>query len=216
VVNRIVFIRSAETTWNRDRRWQGWVDSPLNDHGRQQAYKLANYVRHLGLGEIYTSDLRRATETAQAIAIALGLTPIQDVRLRERSVGIWQGLTQEEMADWYPAEYAQYQADRENAKVSGAESRAELRARATDAIHDIIAKANSDTIAIISHTTAIRVILDDLIPDRDVFLLDFANTSVTTIRRKSSGEGWELVAVDDLSHLEGLESRFARGLEDKR
>src|SRR5579871_2666095 len=101
-VKRIVFIRPGETDWNRLGRWQGWVSIPLNDLGVRQARALATFIRHIGMGALYTSDLKRAAQTADLLAEQLSFQPIPDARLRERSIGFWQGLTQAELQAWYP------------------------------------------------------------------------------------------------------------------
>jgi broad specificity phosphatase PhoE len=210
-VKRIVFIRPGETDWNRQGRWQGWVSIPLNELGRRQAFALANYIRHIGMGALYTSDLKRALETAEGLARPLGFTPIPDPRLRERNIGLWQGLTLNEMRDWYPAEYAGMLKDIDGYRIPGGESRDDVRIRVTAALTDILKADSSETVGILSHTTAIKVLLSDLIPGYDPLGVDLDNTSVTTIHRRD--EGWDLVAVDDVSHLEDLESRATQELE---
>src|SRR5215207_3081510 len=106
-VNRIVLIRPGETDWNRIGRWQGWVATPLNPLGRRQVEKLANFIRHIGMTALYSSDLQRAVETADILAARLGFAPIYDARLRERNIGEWQGMTLDEMEAWYPEAYQQ-------------------------------------------------------------------------------------------------------------
>jgi broad specificity phosphatase PhoE len=212
-VKRIVLIRPGETDWNRLGRWQGWVSIPLNELGRRQAYALANFIRHIGMGALYTSDLQRALETAECLAEPLGFTPIPDVRLRERNIGLWQGLTLDEMRAWYPEEYAAMLNDVNGYRVPGGESRTDVRQRVIAAFNDILKRDQNETVGILSHTTAIKVLLGDLIPGYNPIDVDLDNTSVTTIRRKD-GE-WELVAVDDVMHLENLERRAARELETR-
>ena len=95
-VRRVILIRPGETDWNRDGRWQGWVAAPLNEHGRRQAEALAKFVRNIGMRALYSSDLRRAVETAELLAERLVFEPIYDARLRERNIGAWQGLTLDE------------------------------------------------------------------------------------------------------------------------
>jgi alpha-ribazole phosphatase/probable phosphoglycerate mutase len=211
-VKRIVFIRPGETDWNRDGRWQGWVAVPLNELGRQQAMRLANYIRHLNVGALYTSDLRRAAETAGVLSERLGYAPIPDRRLRERNIGSWQGLTPDEMQAWYPDEYAKLLADPLGFCVPGGESLAEVRARMHEAFQEIVAQDKGETIGVISHTTAIHQLLSLLIPDTKAGRVTVSNTSVTTIVR--DGGNWRLVAADDVSHLEGLESKAVPELED--
>ena len=65
-VKRVVFIRPGETEWNKIGRWQGIVGVPLNGHGRAQAERLAKFVRNINLDALYSSDLRRAKDTAAA------------------------------------------------------------------------------------------------------------------------------------------------------
>jgi broad specificity phosphatase PhoE len=210
-VKRIVLIRPGETDWNRSGRFQGWVNTPLNEHGKQQARALAHFVRHIGMGALYTSDLKRALETAENLARHLPFEPIRDERLRERGIGIWQGLTLEEMEAWYPEDYAQMRADPDGFRIPGGESRSDVRARVMAAVSDILKSDPNETVGILSHTTAIKILLGGVIPGYNPLDVDIDNTSVTTIRR--NGDVWELVAIDDVMHLEGLEARSTRELE---
>jgi broad specificity phosphatase PhoE len=211
-VTRVVFIRPGETDWNRDGRWQGWVAAPLNDHGRRQVSQLAKFVRHIGMSALYSSDLKRAMQTADILGQQLGFAPIPDPRLRERDIGDWQGMTPAEMEAWYPEQYQQLLADRENYQVPGGESRAEVRKRALAAIEDIMQQDKGETVGILSHSTAIRVMLKHLIADCDERNVALVNTSVTTIMCDDSGQ-WRLVAADDVMHLEGLETKQVGELE---
>lgn len=210
-VKRIVLIRPGETDWNRLGRWQGWVNTPLNEHGKQQARALARFVRHIGMGALYTSDLKRALETAETLARQLPFEPIPDQRLRERGIGLWQGLTLDEMQEWYPEDYASMLADPDGYRVPGGESRSDVRARVMSAVTDILRSDASETVGVLSHTTAIKILLGDLIAGYNPLDIGIDNTSVTTIRRTDNK--WELVAIDDVMHLEGLEARSTRELE---
>ncbi len=203
MIKRVIFIRTGETDWNKHGRWQGWVAVPLNLAGKMQAAALAKFIRHMGVSAIYASDLQRSLDTAKPIADMLNLNVITDKRLRERSVGLWQGLTIDEIRTWYAEEYRALLADREGYVIPGGESRAEVRERVVEAFQDIVSKAAGETVAVVSHTTAILTLLKELIPSYDPTGVDLDNTSVTTIRRRDDGE-WELVAVDDTIHLEGV------------
>jgi probable phosphoglycerate mutase len=213
-VKRVIFIRPGETDWNRQVRWQGWVAVPLNQHGQRQAARLANYVRHIGMTALYTSDLMRALQTAQILSDRLGFPAVPDSRLRERNIGAWQGLTIDEMKSWYPEEYDRLLADPENYRVPGGESRADVRQRTMAAFDDILKQATGGTVGIISHTTAIHALLGSLIPGGTGTEVAVSNTSVTTIALDDDGK-WHLVAADDVMHLEGLETQKSPELEDK-
>jgi broad specificity phosphatase PhoE len=209
MLKRIVFIRSGETDWNFEGRFQGWVAAPLNEHGRLQVSRLANFVRHIGLKRLYTSDSRRARQTAEILSERLEFEPTFDERLREQNVGIWQGLTVPEMHGWYPEEYEKLQADPIGFQIPGGESRQQVEERVVDALREYIENANDesiDTVGIISHTTSIEAMLIDLVPDIDMTEGKFGNSSVSTLARQDGV--WRVVAVNDVMHLEGLESRY--------
>lgn len=213
-VKRVIFIRPGETDWNRELRWQGVVAIPLNEHGRQQAGRLANYVRNIGMSALYTSDLRRATETAAILVAKLGFAPVLDGRLRERDIGDWQGLTPDEMSTWYPTEYDLLRSDPENYRVPGGESRNDVRKRMLAAFKDIAAGDRGETVGILSHTTAIHSLLSEIIPGGFSRPVAVSNTSVTTISLSDDGS-WQLVTADDVLHLEGLEAKISPELGEK-
>lgn len=211
MVKRVVFIRAAETDWNRLGRWQGWVASPINAHGRRQAEKLAQFVRNLGLAALYCSDLVRARQTAEILTGALGFAPVFDARLRERGVGHWQGLTVEEMRAWYPAGFQQMLDDPEYSRAEGIESRADVRARMQSALADFLQTDAGETIGILSHTTSIKLLIDLLLPGAGILAQDFGNTSVTTLVQ--TDDSWKIIVAQDLSHLEGMESQAVPEVE---
>ena len=119
-VTELLLVRHGETSWNVDGRLQGQLmpGPALTARGRQQAMELAERLRGEPLDAIYTSDLQRALETAQAVAAARcqaasrsgGAVPPPpvciDVRLRERCLGVLQGLTHGEAAARHPEAYA--------------------------------------------------------------------------------------------------------------
>jgi len=211
-VNRVILIRPGETDWNRQGRWQGWVASPLNDYGRAQAKALARYIRNIGISALYSSDSRRAVETAQILAAALNFEPVLDKRWRERNIGAWQGMTLDEIRSWNVDEYQQLLADIEDFRVPGGESRADVRQRVNEAFADVLQADAGNTVGILTHTTSTHMLLQSLIPNYDIYGTVLGNTAVTTIRRADAGN-WEQVALNDLSHLEGLRSRSVQELE---
>ncbi|MBC7954415.1 MAG: histidine phosphatase family protein [Cytophagales bacterium] len=99
---RILAVRHGETAWNVDTRIQGQLDIPLNDTGRWQAERLAASVADEGVHAIYSSDLLRAYQTAQAIAQATGLPVNTDTALRERGFGEFEGHTYKEIEARWP------------------------------------------------------------------------------------------------------------------
>jgi broad specificity phosphatase PhoE len=214
-IKRVVFIRPGETDWNRLGRWQGHVQVPLNGYGKLQAQRLAMFIRPIGISVLYTSDLRRATDTANILASEMNLTPITDIRLRERSVGDWQGLTQTEVLEWYPEEYTRLQADPENYQVHGGESRRQVAERVKECFQSILERGGGETIGVLSHTTAIRALLGDLVPTYNPSSHSYSNMSVTTLELLANNT-WKIGLLDDVTHLQGMESRSFQELEDAK
>src|SRR5438876_6792690 len=101
-VTTLILARHGETDWNRDGRCQGHADPPLNERGREQALELAELLADEPIEAVYSSDLRRAHETARIVADRKGLDVIVDPQLRERDVGHWSGLTAAEIEERFP------------------------------------------------------------------------------------------------------------------
>ena len=101
---RVLAVRHGETAWNVDTRIQGQLDIPLNETGRWQAERLGAAIADEGVSAIYSSDLLRAHQTAQAIGRACSLPVVTDVGLRERHFGEFQGHTYKEIQARWPEE----------------------------------------------------------------------------------------------------------------
>ncbi len=101
-MTELLLVRHGETDWNRDGRFQGHADPPLNEAGREQAHELARRLEDVHFDVVYTSDLRRAVETAEIIAAGRDMPLTADPGLREIDVGSWSGLTREEIEERFP------------------------------------------------------------------------------------------------------------------
>jgi probable phosphoglycerate mutase len=108
-VVRLVLWRHGQTAFNAERRFQGQTDIPLNAVGRQQAERAARYLAALAPDALYSSDLVRATATAETLARLTGLTVQLDKDLRERNGGLWEGKTNAEMRAEYPDAFARWE-----------------------------------------------------------------------------------------------------------
>lgn len=104
----IVLVRHGETDWNSERRFQGHADTPLNAVGRAQAGTLACGLATEQFTALYTSPLRRASETARIIGGALGLDPVESDALKEVDVGSWSGLTVAEVQERFPDGFSRW------------------------------------------------------------------------------------------------------------
>ncbi|HEY7106361.1 MAG TPA: histidine phosphatase family protein [Acidimicrobiia bacterium] len=103
MTTRVLVVRHGQSTWNSDGRWQGQADPPLSALGEQQALDAARTIeRTAKVDAIWSSDLLRASRTADIIGAHLGHLAHLDARLRERDAGEWQGLTRHEIDVHWP------------------------------------------------------------------------------------------------------------------
>jgi probable phosphoglycerate mutase len=133
---RVLLLRHGRTAWNAERRYQGQADPPLDEIGRAQAFEVAALIAALRPDLLISSDSLRAMQTAEPLAQVTGLTVVPEVRLRERSLGHWEGLTRDEVAQRYPDEFADWRAGRD-VERRGGESRAEVACRALAAFQEL-------------------------------------------------------------------------------
>jgi broad specificity phosphatase PhoE len=154
-VTTLLLVRHGETDWNRDLRWQGHSDTPLNERGRRQALELAEQLEPPD--RIYASDLARARQTAEILAERLGVPVQLDWRLRERSFGAWEGLTSAEIEERYAADHSRWRAG-EGPGASDAEGFDAFAARVGSFLRDVLERHDGDELLIVAHGGTIRVI----------------------------------------------------------
>jgi broad specificity phosphatase PhoE len=153
-VTTILLARHGETDWNREGRFQGHADPPLNETGRAQAAELAAELEAVGLAAVYSSPLRRALETAQAVAAEHGLDPVAVDALREVDVGSWQGLTRVEIETQFPEQFARW-LDYDQGWEDG-ESYEGMGRRAVAALLELAVAHEDERILAVTHGGPIR------------------------------------------------------------
>lgn len=154
----LLLIRHGETDWNVEGRYQGQADPPLNETGLHQARQTALELQNLGPHALYSSDLRRARQTAQAIAEITGLTIQLEPRLREVNLGEWEGILYTEIKARYPELLRRWEEEPLKTIPPGGESIWALRHRVLDAIAEILARHTGQQVCIVSHKTPIAII----------------------------------------------------------
>jgi probable phosphoglycerate mutase len=155
-VTELLLARHGETDWNRDRRFQGHADPPLNDSGREQARALAEEVAGERIDFVYASDLVRARETAEIVAARLGADVVARRELREIDVGDWEGLTWQEIEELHP-EGARAWHERGHGWNSG-ETYDELGERIIAALRQIAADHPAQRVLVVGHGGTVRAL----------------------------------------------------------
>jgi 2,3-bisphosphoglycerate-dependent phosphoglycerate mutase len=156
-VTELILARHGETDWNRENRFQGHADPPLNAVGRRQSAELADALAGEPIARVYTSPLRRAAETAEIVArrLALAVEPLEP--LREIDVGSWSGLTRDEVAARFPEAYARW-LERAPHGFEQGETYDQLARRVLPAIHSLAERHPSETLLVVTHGGPSRVV----------------------------------------------------------
>ena len=156
----LLLIRHGQTDWNREGRYQGQSDIPLNETGRAEAQQLAARLVHEGMTPeaIYTSDLARARETARILATACNAPVYADARLREINQGVWEGMTVDDIQARFPSDFQKYMEDPLRAGPPQGETVGRVQARVLEAVDEILARHPRGRVALVSHGLALALI----------------------------------------------------------
>ena len=202
---RVLAIRHGETAWNVDTRIQGHLDIPLNDTGRWQARQVALALADERIDAIYSSDLLRAHETAQTVAASRGGVVTADIGLRERSFGVFEGLTYQEIQQRWPEQGERWRCRDPDFGAEGGETLRDFYARCIDTMTRLAAAHPGQNIALVAHGG----VMDCLYRAALGLALDaprswqLGNASINRVLY--SPQGFTLIGWSDTQHLEGGE-----------
>jgi broad specificity phosphatase PhoE len=155
-VTTVYLARHGQSDWNAAGRWQGHADRPLTALGLRQAAELAEELADVPLDAVYSSDLRRARETAEAVAAPRGQTVVVLPELREVDVGSWSGLTRAEAKGRFPQAFRRW-ADGGQGWDDG-ETYEHMAERVVEAVRDLAAGHAGGTLLVVSHGGPIRAL----------------------------------------------------------
>lgn len=155
---RICLVRHGETEWNAERRIQGQIDIELNEIGHRQAEAAGRWLQGAGIVALYSSDLRRAWATAEAIGRVLGLAPRPVPEMRERRYGIFEGLTYAEAQQRHPDGYAAFEGRNAEYAFENGESLAAMHARVTGKLVEIAAAHPGEAVVVVLHGGVLDIV----------------------------------------------------------
>jgi probable phosphoglycerate mutase len=201
---RLILVRHGETVWNLERRMQGHLDSELTASGRAQAAALAMRLKRYAPRAVYSSDLGRALETAQVIAAACCLSVDTDVRLRERALGVLEGLTQPEAEALVPQAWRGFTRGGPDFVIPNGESARQRFDRNLAALGEIAARHPGACVVVVAHggtlNTAFRACTGMPLDTPRTFALPNAGINVADYVAGL----WRLITWGEVSHLESL------------
>jgi len=202
---RLYLVRHGEAQWNAERRFMGQEDSPLTARGKAQAVAVAERFRDEAVDLLVSSDLGRARSTASRIGDSCGRDVHLDPRLRERHVGVLQGLRVEEAKERFPDAFAELRQLGASFRIPGGESAEQIEARLQSFLDEMCTYSPETTVVAVTHgailMTFLRMVLS--IPRGAETRVAFSNTCICELQ---SGLGvWELHRWNDTCHLGALD-----------
>ena len=192
-------MRHGETNWNRERRIQGQQQNPLSDLGIKQARRLGLRLEAETFDKVYSSDLKRALQTAQLAVPGTGID--RDERLREISRGVLEGHTKDEMTGEEVQLYKTMRQDPFNNRPPDGENFQDMNARVEDWLRSL---PEEGKVAAFTHGGVIHTSLHLLLGSSDAWSFAVNNTSITKLL---VGEGHTTISfVNDHAHLTGRDN----------
>jgi 2,3-bisphosphoglycerate-dependent phosphoglycerate mutase len=204
----VVIIRHGQSQGNAEGRFGGHTDTPLSPRGRRQAQATARALASEKFNAIYSSDLPRAIETASPLTKLTGARLETTEALRERSVGVMEGLTFEEAAEQHPEQYqALLRRDFEHVLLGG-ESYRQTLDRASRKLDEAIEQHKGGRIALFAHTGTICILILHLMgaldaPELKPVWIATANCGIARFDLRDDGFVRVLV-INDTRHLVGI------------
>lgn len=196
-MKRVILWRHGRTAWNAESRFQGQTDIELDELGLRQAKAAADELALLEPVAVVSSDLQRASRTAQFLADRMGLTVTLDPDLRETFAGEWEGLTRQQLDERFGDEWPRWTAD-SYMRPGGGETRIEVADRVAACVERSMSQVPKDaTVVFATHGGAARAGIGRLLglpPEHWAVLGVLTNCSWSVLTQNPSGHGpaWRL------------------------
>ena len=198
---KLILARHGQTEDNRLGNIQGVGSAPLNEMGRRQAAMLARALRADAPFALYSSPLRRAMETAQAVAELAGVEIVTDDGLTEMDVGEFDGLSGSQLRERFPEVMRMWDQDAAHAIMPGGESLSDVRDRAWQTVERLAERHPSDNVVAVTHNFTIQTIICAALgmPLNNFRRLRVDLASIT--RLDVSGDRVTQVSINETQHL---------------
>jgi probable phosphoglycerate mutase len=214
--SRLLLVRHGETDWNRQGRFQGQIDIPLNANGRAQAEAAGSFLASVSIHRAYTSPMARPRQTAERILASHPGVPLTASRgLVEIGHGLWEGRLEQEIAEGWPQLLADWKRAPHTVQMPEGETIHQVWRRSLDSWGTIAASLDAvETALVVAHDAVNKTILCGLLglTPADIWMIKQGNGGVTVIDYPQGAGGTPVVAALNLtSHLGGVLDRTAAG-----
>ena len=205
-MTRIVLVRHGQTAWNREVRFRGQADVPLDELGLKQAQATGRYLAtRWSVAAVYASRMGRAMQTAEAIARAQGLSAQPLEGLLDINFGEWQGLSPDEVAQRYPELYRAWWEAPHTVHFPGGEGLDIVQSRVVAALDEVVARHPDQTVALVSHTVVNRVLLCAVLGlGNDHFWRLRQDTCAVNVFDVEEDSTCTIILLNDTCHLQNL------------
>jgi probable phosphoglycerate mutase len=198
---QLIIVRHGQTEWNIKGIRQGHLDSPLTGRGLAQAKALGQRLAREKFSVLYSSDLGRAVETAKEIVSVTGHQIVTDARLRERHLGIFQGLNADEINERYPEERRLMRTSGPGYVIPGGESMIQQVERNVAFLDSLAVRHAGETIVVVTHGGVVSGFFRHTlaIPLDAPRRFEFVNAGLNVFAHEDGN--WLLLTWGDVSHL---------------
>jgi probable phosphoglycerate mutase len=203
-MTELLFIRHGQTDWNRQQRFQGQIDVPLNGHGELQAARLAQRLAAESHDALYSSDLLRARQTAAPLAEAWQMTPGLVPGLREQSFGILEGLDAPTIQTRHPDLWRLWLQQDADFAPPGGESQRQFHTRVVTAVRELAASTTAQRLVVVTHGGVLDMLWRTVhgLPLTGLRQCAIPNTGVNRLRW--AGDTLQIDTWGDAIHLADL------------
>ena len=206
---RVFVVRHGETDGNQQKIYRGRWDLPLNGTGRIQAARTGVALKGIRFSSMYTSPLRRATETAAAIVAAQAQTGVlQEPALIDIDYGDWSRVADIDVERRFPEPHQRWQDAPETVVFPNGEGLADVRSRVEPFLRRLGAGPADSQVLLVSHRVTIKVILCVVLGlgDSGFWRVAVDTTSLSVVNIDAGG--MDLLSSNDTCHLKPLVEKF--------
>lgn len=197
MVTRLFLIRHGQTAWNLEKRYCGFMDIGLNEQGVNQAKCLSIKLAGEEIHKVYSSDRKRAIQTAEIALNARSLEKSPD--LREAHFGVFEGLAYKEIMEKYPEIYMKWLENPFSVVIPEGEDLRDFKTRVINVFTDIACLNQDKTVAVFSHGGVISVFINYILKTTDFWDKIPDSTSLTVVEYENRQA--KITVFNDTSHL---------------